>query len=153
MGVSRLEREPWSLLSLKKEFSKETEGSEASKKHLLEEKYVQKDTHTGRLGEGVAYFRGSLDDLDGGRLLDSLWPIIMLPLALCPYLVWLGVLPSVCTHLLAKADSSMWVSGRLAGHIMSITPFLFDPWGTFLCLCGGGGLLGFNNGKWGPLVF
>lgn len=37
---------------------------------------------------------------------------------LCTYLVWLGVLPGVHTHLSAKMNFGTQFSGRLAGHIM-----------------------------------
>lgn len=77
----------------------------------------------------------------------SLWPVILLSLALCPYLVWLRALPDVHVHLLAKMESSSW--GSLGGCQDIRTPSAFsDPWGTFLCMCSLGDLLDLKSEKY-----
>ena len=62
------------------------------------------DTRTGSERESCP--RASLTHLYGAFLPCFLWPIVLLCLVLSPYLVYLGVLPRVRTHLLAKMDSS-----------------------------------------------
>lgn len=59
----------------------------------------------------------------------SLFPVAT-HLAHCPYLIWGKVLPQVHLHILAKAGSSMRVSGRFAEHIANS---FYDPlllWGA-----------------------
>ena len=62
------------------------------------------DTQAG--SESESRPRGSLNHFYGAFLPGFLWPIILLCLVLSLYLVYLSVLPCVCTHLLAKMDSS-----------------------------------------------
>ena len=51
---------------------------------------------------------------NGVGFLGHLWPVILLVA-----LMWSDLGPSWwCVHLSAKMKSSVWVSGRLAGHIM-----------------------------------
>lgn len=51
----------------------------------------------------------------------------------CPCLIWLRARSCVHVHLSAKMDSSVRVSGSLAGHIMGCHPLLFsDLWGSVL---------------------
>ena len=42
----------------------------------------------------------------GALLLGSLWPIILICLVQSLYLIYLRILPCVCTHLLAQVDST-----------------------------------------------
>ena len=65
-----------SLSSLKKEFSKETEGSEGSKTFIRRKVHMER--HTDGLRNKVAHFWGGLNCLYGGSLPGSLWPIILL---------------------------------------------------------------------------
>ena len=94
----------------KMNFYKETESSEASEVFIRRKKeYVCIDTRT--VSERESHPRGSLNHLYGAFLLGFLWPIILLCLALSPYLVYLRVLPCVHMHLLAKMDSSEEANG------------------------------------------
>ena len=51
----------------------------------------------------------------------------------CPCLIWLRALSCVHVHLSAKMDSSVRVSGSLAGHIMGCHPLL---WPVRICSVG-----------------
>ena len=55
--------------------------------------------------------RGSLNHLCGALPPDFLWPIIFICLVHSPCLVYLRILPSVRTHLLAKMDPTEKASG------------------------------------------
>ena len=63
--------------------------------------------------------RGGLNHVCGAFLPGFLWTVTLLCLVLSPYLVYLGILPRVRAHLLAKMDSSEEACGYV-----DITPFL-----------------------------
>ena len=77
----------------------------------------------------------SLCHLFGVFLPVFLWPIILMCLVHSSYLVYLRILPCMCTHLLAKMGSTTY--GQNAHWHCSP----FDLRGAFLCTCGVGGLL------------
>ena len=71
----------------------------------------------------------------GQVFLVSFGQIILLCLALSPYLAWLSALPCVHTHLLARMDSSARASGKLTGCIMVGHPLpSLNPEESF-CTC------------------
>ena len=53
---------------------------------------------------------GGLNYLHGAFLLGFIRPIILICLVHNPYLVYLSILPCVCTHLLAKGNPNEEVS-------------------------------------------
>ena len=73
-----------------------------------EEDTVHVDRYTGRLRTRVpkSHLCGSLNYLYGAFLSGFLWPIILICLVHSPYLVYLGLLPCVHTHILVKIDST-----------------------------------------------
>ena len=97
--------------------------------------------------EGVERFCSIWNHLYEDSFPGSLWPVFLLSLAPCPYLVWLRALPDVHVHLLAKMESSSW--GSLGGCQDIRSPSAFsDPWGTFLCMCSLGDLLDLKSEKY-----
>ena len=112
--------------------------------------YSSVDRHTGILREVESCFHGSLNHLYRAFLPGFLWPIILICLVQSPYLVYLRMLPCVCTHLLAKMNSTEEAYGKLAS--LSITlPFYLQ--GVFLCMCSWGGFLTLRMRNMWSLIF
>ena len=99
---------------------------------------VSMDRHKGRLRErvpesfpfsGLSYFYGTFFP-------RFLWAIILTCLVHSPYLVYLRILPWVCTHLSAKRfyQKGIWVEHAL-------TKCRFGLQRAFLCTCCQGDLL------------
>ena len=89
----------------------------------------------GRLRRRVPH--GSLNYLYGAFLLGFLWPIILICLVHSAPLAYIGVLPCVCMHLLAKMDFTEKAYGQ---NIPWHQP-PSDLQGAFLHMCDQGDLL------------
>ena len=117
------------------------ESNEVSKEFIKRKKRtVRVDRHMARLRGRAPEScpRGSLNHLFRTFLLGVLWPIVLICLVQSLCLVYLRMLPGMCTHLLAKMNSTEQAYGKLAS--LSITlPFCLQ--GIFLCLCSWGGFL------------
>ena len=85
----------------------------------------------GRKEMDMTELLNSKNHVYGDKSVVFLWPIILLSWSPHPYLVCFRVLLS-CVHLLAKTDSCMRVSGKLAEHRMVQDPL---PWGSSLHTC------------------
>ena len=98
--------------------------------------------------EGVERFWGSWNHLYEDSFPGSLWPVILLSLALCP-ICGLTQVPSRCACTSFSQDGVQLLRVWEAARTYGLAPSVFsDPWGAFLCMCSLGDLLDLKSEKY-----